>query len=316
MNLLISDISFLSLNNFDFLMFGIIGFSALFAIVRGFLKSFISFAGWVLSMAIGMKFYFLLEPIVSKYVTLGVVAAVIAGISLFLISSIIIAIINNIFYICFEAISGGLLDRSIGLLFGLLRGCLLVSFTFYILLMIMPQLGVKDAKELKNQSASSAYIPHWAKNSKTILLLNRGSLYIDEIMPLDFRRKLKEVLSNGGTIEKEKDVILNEKPEHHAVGQDAIVINTNEDSIPMILDLLPKEIMDKISQEDLALLHNKASEPQEKIRVLEEISKAYQEYVNNTREKQDQAQEDTDKKNLEYYKLMSLIENRIMEYNR
>ena len=262
MNVLIADMSFFSLNNFDILMFGIVGFSVIFGLVRGFIKSFISLAGWIIAMTIGMKFYFLLEPVVSKYITLSVVAAVIAGITLFLISAIIIAIINNVFYIAFEALCGGLLDRSLGLLFGFIRGCLLVSFIFYILLMIMPQLNIKDKKD-RVSIYSSAKIPSWAKSSETILLLNKGAVFINEIMPIDFKRKLKQILSPESHMEEQKEgrvAVESSKPS-------SSVADINEDSVYIILNLLPKEVIDTISQEDLILLQDGLTPVKEKASV-------------------------------------------------
>jgi membrane protein required for colicin V production len=309
MNVLAGDISFFSLNNFDFLMLGIVGASTFFGLIRGLVKSLISATGWVVSMAVGMKFYFLLEPIVSKYITLGIVAAVIAGIVLFLITAIIIAIINNVFYIAFEAISGGLLDRSVGILFGLIRGCFLVSFVFYILLLMMPQLSTKDGPELKDlPSLSSAPVPNWAKKSKTTLLLNKGSAIIDDLMPLDFKRKLKATLSGGGATKQESRAILDMTQELSDSS------DLGEEPIAMILEGLPREVLNKISQEDLLVLQDKVSEPKEKVMVLEEISKEYKAYMTNE-EAAGLSQEALDEKNAEYYKLMSMIENQIIDYN-
>jgi uncharacterized membrane protein required for colicin V production len=311
MNVLIADMSFFSLNNFDILMFGIVGFSVIFGLVRGFIKSFISLAGWIIAMTIGMKFYFLLEPVVSKYITLSVVAAVIAGITLFLISAIIIAIINNVFYIAFEALCGGLLDRSLGLLFGFIRGCLLVSFIFYILLMIMPQLNVKDKKDGES-IYSSTKIPSWAKSSETILLLNKGAVFINEIMPIDFKRKLKQILSPESHMEEQKEGLVAVESSKPSTS----VADVNEDSVHIILNLLPKEVIDTISQEDLILLQDGLTPLKEKARILEEISKKYQEYINNEEtSEEDLSKDEIDMKNLKYYKLMGMIENQIIEYN-
>jgi len=313
MNVLISDMSFFSLNNFDFLMFGIVGFSVLFGLVRGFIKSFISLSGWIVAMIVGMKFYFLLEPVVSKYISLGIVAAVIAGITLFLISAIIIAIINNIFYLAFEALCGGILDRSLGLLFGFIRGCLLVSFIFYILLMIMPQLNVKDKDALKVESptSSAVKIPAWARNSETILLLNKGAAFIDEIMPADFERKLKEVLSTEEKAhEDEKEETYRARSKLSA----ATVTDLSEGSVSAILGSLPEEVLKKIPQDDLVLLQDKVTSSKEKAKILEEISKEYQDYVSSDDAAEDLSKDEIDKKNLEYYRLMSMIENQIIEY--
>ena len=306
--------NFLSLNNFDLLILGLLGSSVIFGLARGFIKSFISLTGWIVSMGIGMKFYFLLEPLVSKYITFSVLAAVVAGITLFLVSAIVIAIINNIFYIALDSICGGLLDRSLGLLLGFVRGCLLVSFMFYILLMIMPQLNAIDQDKIEEEhlTHSSNQVPLWAKGSESILLLSKGAAFIDEFIPIDFERKLREALlaEKTGAIERG---LTNSTPEYLKSPKDN-KDNTNRDSISTILNFLPKEVLNKLSQDDLILLQDKSAKSKEKVKILENISKEYQQYIDEE-DTEHLTRDELNKRDLKYYKHMSIIENQIIDYS-
>ncbi|NRA73444.1 MAG: CvpA family protein [Rickettsiales bacterium] len=308
MKTLINDIGIFSLNNFDLLILGIIVSSVIFGLVRGFTKSFISAAGWVISMGIGMKFYFVLEPLVNKYISFGAIAAVIAGITLFLVSAIAIAIINNVFYLILDSISGGLLDRSFGLLFGFIRGCLIVSFMFYILLMSMPQLNLTHQNQTEKElpSSSTTKIPSWAQNSQTILLLHKGTSLIVQIIPIDFERKLKSALSVSGSSTVETTTPYeNLKSFKNNY--------TSKDSVPMILNFLPKEVLDSISQDDLVALQDKLTSSEEKAQILEHISRKYQRYIEEEHT-ESLDQNELDKRDAKYYKHMGIIENQIIEF--
>lgn len=311
--------NFLSLSNFDLLMLGVIGFSVVFGLIRGFIKSFISLTGWIVSMIIGIKFYFLLEPIVSKYITFGAAAVVVAAMSLFLLSAIIIAITNNVLYIALEALCGGVLDRSLGVLFGFVRGCLLVSFIFFILLLMMPQLNMKSEGGSKDLGVLSAVkVPKWAKKSQTILLLNKGAALIDDIMPTDFERKLEEVFAKEGSISSKEDEGDREDRED---GRPPKEVEQQEPSkhesrakvrgsrISMILNFLPEEVLDKIPQESLVRLQDRLGTSYEKIRILEDISNKYREYIDT--ELQSLTDDELARKSVMYAKHMSVIEGKI-----
>ena len=187
-----SSVGFLTLSNFDFAILGIVLVSSLIAFIRGFIKSAISLTGWVVSIAIGLKFYFLLMPIVGKYVAFDALATVISAFALFLISAVIIAVINNVFYLALTGFCGGFLDRSVGVLFGFIRGCSLVCCGFYILIIFMPQAHLTADGQIDYSKFNTA--PQWVKNSKSIILLSKGADIVGSFIQTDFERKLKRVL--------------------------------------------------------------------------------------------------------------------------
>jgi membrane protein required for colicin V production len=285
-----------ALTNFDYIISGIVFLSTIIAIVRGFLKSAISLAGWCVSILIGMKFYFLLMPIISKYIAFEALAATCSAFVLFLISAIIIAIINNIFYMLLSVFCGGVLDKSAGALFGFVRGCLIVCAGFYVMLMIMPQLD-PNHKAIKDSVVTPP--PSWAKNARVISLLIKGASLIDYCIPLDFRNKINVIFSaaEAGIEKKAREDVLN---------------HTNK--ITDILNALPKDVLKSIPSEELVMLQDATVPDQDKAKILADIKKLYEEYMNI--QMPNLSQTDISQRDLRYYETMIMIESAINEYDR
>lgn len=292
--------SFLPLNNFDLGVLSIIFLSTLIALIRGFIKSSISVIGWIISAYIAMKFYFILVPIVGKYVLLDSFAAVLSAMTLFIISAVIIAIINNVFYLAFSEFCGGLLDRSIGMLLGFVRGCVLVSIIFYVVIMLMPQLDFSRDGQANYLKIGAA--PKWAKSARSIMLLNRGADMIGYFIPHDLKRKLKIVL-----LKEESDI-------HHSRERNkAEQALSMDEKITLIINSVPRKALNAIPGEALIMLQDSSAPVANRIKVLKDITQAYQDYMSEDDTKL--SSEDINKRNLQYYETLSRIEELIAANN-
>jgi membrane protein required for colicin V production len=117
----------------------IIILSALFSLVRGFVREMLGVAAWLGAAFAGLKGYQFVEPYVNSVVSLkSIVIPISIGI-VFIVILIILSIISA--WIGGKVRESALssLDRSLGLVFGAVRGMIIISLFYIGLSMFMTQ---------------------------------------------------------------------------------------------------------------------------------------------------------------------------------
>lgn len=117
----------------DFIVLGIIFLSVVVSLMRGFVKEALSLAGWLVSLWVAMSFSSGMAELFGSAIKDPTLRLLAAFISLFILSLIIAAIIN--FFATQFVQRAGLtgVDRTIGGVFGFLRGILLVTIIVMLL---------------------------------------------------------------------------------------------------------------------------------------------------------------------------------------
>jgi membrane protein required for colicin V production len=117
----------------DFIVLGIIVLSVVVSLTRGFVKEAMSLAGWLLALWISMTFSSGMAELFGDSIKDPTLRLLAAFICLFVLSLIVGAIIN--FFASQFVQRAGLtgIDRTIGGVFGLLRGVLLVTIIVMLL---------------------------------------------------------------------------------------------------------------------------------------------------------------------------------------
>lgn len=116
----------------DFVIIGLVAFSALVSLWRGFVREVMSLAGWVAAFFVASSFYpYLanhLTQIGSEYLRNGVAAGI-----LFVATLIVVSVVNALLGSLVDKTGLSGTDRVLGAGFGILRGILVVAALLFFL---------------------------------------------------------------------------------------------------------------------------------------------------------------------------------------
>lgn len=155
------------MNALDFAIIAIIALSAIFAFARGFVREALSIIAWVGAAAITLYGFNSVYTVAVRFVTTPLLADLIAGAGLFVISLIVLTLITG--YVARFADSGTLspINRTLGLIFGLARGVVLVCLAYLVVDVSLPQ---NDR-------------PPWIKEAKSERFLAKGADLLRTALP-------------------------------------------------------------------------------------------------------------------------------------
>jgi membrane protein required for colicin V production len=154
----------------DILLLVVMLVSGLLAMVRGFMREVLSIAAWGVAAIAAIAFSGRLVPFVKSYVSLGDTAVnVIAAAIVFLIVLLIVSVITVRISDMILDSRVGALDRTLGFLFGLGRGLIIVVVAFLFFAWLVPP---------KAQ-------PVWVQNAKSRVVLQSTGQWLMSMLPDD-----------------------------------------------------------------------------------------------------------------------------------
>jgi len=148
------------LNFVDIVVLAVIALSTLLALGRGFVKEMLSIFGWI-GAAIGTLLIFFYVPQIreffAKQITEPVLADIACAVAIFVVLLIVLGFFNHAIASRVHASSLGPLDKSLGLVFGLVRGIVLVALAHMAMTdWFMPN---KDQRpDVINQARTEPYV--------------------------------------------------------------------------------------------------------------------------------------------------------------
>jgi membrane protein required for colicin V production len=153
----------------DFGLLAVMLVSGVLAMVRGFMREILSIASWAIAAAVTLYGYARVLPYVKQYVQQDLLATGIAVGGLFLLTLLIVSLFTvKISDLILDSRIGAL-DRTLGFLFGLARGLIIMVVAFLFFTWLVPA---------KTE-------PEWVKNARSRPILQSTGDWIKSILPDD-----------------------------------------------------------------------------------------------------------------------------------
>jgi membrane protein required for colicin V production len=153
----------------DIILIVVMLISGLLAMVRGFMREILSLIAWVLAAGATLYSYAKVLPLAKQYFNNDIVAtvAVIGGV--FLITLLIVSVLTVRLSDMVLDSRVGALDRTLGFLFGLARGLVIVVVAFIFFTWLVPE---------RSQ-------PEWVKSAKSRVVLTGTGQWLMSMLPED-----------------------------------------------------------------------------------------------------------------------------------
>lgn len=123
----------MSITLLDGLFVGLVILSAILAMVRGFSREILSIASWVAAAVAAYLFYKQLAPHLESYVGEGVIANIVAAGIIFIVALIVVTLVTMRIADMIIDSRIGPLDRSLGFVFGAVRGIIVAAVAVWFL---------------------------------------------------------------------------------------------------------------------------------------------------------------------------------------
>jgi membrane protein required for colicin V production len=153
----------------DIVLIVVMLISGMLAMVRGFMREVLSITAWVLAAAATLYSYGKLLPYAKEYFNSDIVAAVTVIGGVFLITLLVVSVLTIRVSDMVLDSRVGALDRTLGFLFGLGRGLIIVVVAFQFFIWLVPD---------RSQ-------PEWVKGAKSRVVLAGTGQWLISMLPED-----------------------------------------------------------------------------------------------------------------------------------
>jgi membrane protein required for colicin V production len=154
--------------------------SGILAMVRGFMREILSIAAWLIAAGVTLYGYARVEAYIRDYVTNDLLAKGIAIGGLFLLTLLIVSLFTVKISDLILDSRVGALDRSLGFLFGLARGLIIMVVAFLFFSWLVPA---------KSQ-------PDWVVNARSRVVLQATGDWLLSVLPDDPETAILKRLRN------------------------------------------------------------------------------------------------------------------------
>jgi membrane protein required for colicin V production len=159
----------LPVNVTDIAVIVVVLVSAFLAYARGFVHEVLSVAGWIGAVFITIYAFPYVQPYARELIPIELAADLAAGVVIFIVSLAVLSIMTRAISKRVQDSTLNALDRSLGFLFGLARGAVLVCLVYIAIEWMMP----------------AADQPAWLRNARTMPLIETGADLLRTLIPVE-----------------------------------------------------------------------------------------------------------------------------------
>lgn len=170
------------MNFLDLIILGVIGLSTLLAFSRGFVKELLSILGWIGAVIATIALFSPTRTIVRQYIAEPLLADIATGIGIFVVTLVICGMLNH--WISAQVRGNGLgaLDRSLGLVFGFVRGAIIVCAAFILMVWALP-----NPTERPDIVTEARFLP----------VVERGAAFMIKLLPEDLLKTGEDAINRS-----------------------------------------------------------------------------------------------------------------------
>lgn len=196
----------------DMIVVGVLLISGLLAFARGLVQELLSVAAWVGALVAAYFGYPYAAPYLTPYLPDPRLANIASGVAVFLVAIIVLWLLTRSIAKTVQGSALNALDRSLGFVFGLARGALLI-----VLLYIVVEFFVKEDQQ-----------PDWLRDARSRPLVAYGANYLSSFVSaeqleddVDAARRAAEEARNLLETEKKFRELMSPTPKHETSGHTA-----------------------------------------------------------------------------------------------
>lgn len=206
----------------DIIVLAVMLLSGLLAMIRGFMREILSIAAWGTAALTTLYAYQKLLPSAKAYFNNDTIAtiAVVAGV--FILTLIVVSIITVRISDMILDSRIGALDRTLGFLFGLARGLLIMVVAFLFFVWLVPD---------KQQ-------PEWVRNAKSRVMLQGTGDWLMSLLPDDPENTILKRFKKKGDEDQQTDAGPDQRPTA-SVGNDGGYTKSARDGLKQLIDGKP-----------------------------------------------------------------------------
>lgn len=194
----------LPINPVDLAIIVILVISALLAFFRGLVHEVLGVGAWIGAALVTLYAYLPVQQIARQFIAVELVADIAAGAGLFLVCLIVFSLISRALGQRVRESGLGALDRTLGIVFGLVRGAVIVCLAWIALTWLMPP----------------EEHPSWLREARALPLVAAGADMLRALTPAELRLRSESVVGDGEVIDRLENLDNLLQPTPAGVGKD------------------------------------------------------------------------------------------------